>query len=99
MMRRMSSVFAGAYFRLGSHRRRRVEPRELNPAAAVRGPHQGDVGTDVVEPDDAVHPTPLDRRLAFQIHAEFGEERFASLDVFDNDENVVHPLNRHITGA
>src|SRR5438034_3890879 len=86
-------------FRLGSDRRRRVELRQLKPAVAVRGPHHGDVGTDVVEPDDAVHPTPLDRRLAFQLHTEFGEERFGSLEVVDNDENVVHPLNRHIPGA
>src|SRR5437588_104881 len=86
-------------FRLGSERRRRVELRQLKPAVAVRGPHQGDVGTDVLEPDDAVHPTPLDRRLAFQLHTEFGEERFGSLEVFDNDENVVHPLKRHIPRA
>jgi hypothetical protein len=66
---------------------------------AVRGPHDCDVGTDVVEPDDAVHPTPLVRRVALQLHAEFGEERFGSFEVVDNDENVVHPLNRHIPGA
>src|SRR5438067_11120631 len=78
-------------FRLGPDRRRRVELRQLNPAVAVRGAHHGDVGTDVVEPDDAVHPTPLDRRLAFQLHTEFGEERFGSLEVVDNDENVVQP--------
>src|SRR4051794_1097889 len=55
----------GRAFRLGSNRRRRVELRQLNPAVAVRGPHHRDVGTDVVEPDDAVHPTSLDRGLAF----------------------------------
>src|SRR2546421_9651774 len=26
-----------------------------------------------------------------QLHTEFGEERFGSLEVVDNDENVVHP--------
>src|SRR3982751_5039247 len=83
-------------FRLGSDRRRRVELRQLNPAVAVWGPHHGDVGTDVFEPDGAVHPRPLDLRFAFQLHTEFGEERFGSLEVVDNDENVVHPLNRHI---
>jgi hypothetical protein len=62
---------------------------------AVRGPHHGDVGTDVVEPDDLIHPRPLVRRLAFQLHTEFGEERFGGLEVLDNDENVVHPLKRH----
>src|SRR5687767_4156931 len=58
-------------FRLGSDRRRRVELRQLNPAVAVRGPHHGDVGADVVEPDDAARPRPFDLRLAFQLHAEF----------------------------
>src|SRR3954469_12108162 len=83
-------------FRLGSDRRRRVELRQLDPAVAVRRPHHGDVGTDAVEPDGAVHPRPLVRRLAFQVHTELGEERLGSLEVVDDDENVVHPLKRHI---
>src|SRR3954470_14700008 len=37
-------------FRLGSHGRRRMELRELNPAVAVRGPHHGELGTDAGEP-------------------------------------------------
>src|SRR4051812_49851307 len=41
-------------FRLGSDRGRGVEPRQLNAAVAVRRPHHGDVGTDVLEPDGAV---------------------------------------------
>src|SRR3954451_5354681 len=45
-------------FRPGSDRRRRVEPRQLAPAVAVRGPHHGDVGTDAIEPDGAVHRRP-----------------------------------------
>src|SRR3954452_1811728 len=67
-------------FRLGSDRRRSVELRQLNTAVAIRGPHHGDVGTDAVEPDGAVDPRPLDLRLAFELHAEFGEERFGSLE-------------------
>src|SRR5215217_7660484 len=39
---------------LGSDRRRRVELRQLNPAVAVRGPHHGEVGTNVVEPFEVV---------------------------------------------
>src|SRR5436190_19299730 len=54
-------------FRLDSDRRRRVELRQLDPAVAVRGPHHREVGTDAVEPDDAVHPRPRVRRLAFQL--------------------------------
>src|SRR3712207_6479446 len=84
-------------FRLGSDRRRGVELRQLYPAVAVRGPHHGDVGTHAVEPDGAVHRRTLDLRLAFQLHPEFGEERLGSLEVVDNDENVVHSLNRHVS--
>jgi hypothetical protein len=32
-------------------------------------------------------------------HTELGEERFGGLEVVDDDENVVHPLKRHIPGA
>jgi hypothetical protein len=63
---------------------------------AVRGPHHGDVGTDVGEPDGLVHPRPLDGRLPFQLHTELDEERFCSLEVLDNDEHVVHPLNHGV---
>ena len=94
-MRRMPSVFAGALsgsaLTAGG-----VELRQLKPAVAVRGPHHGDVGTDVVEPHGPVHPRPLDRRLAFQLHTELGEERLGRLEVLDNDEHVVHSLQRHI---
>src|SRR5215213_9580240 len=92
MMRRMSSVFAGALS--GSAL---TAGGVWNFASSIRPwpPHHGDVGTDVVEPDDLVDPRPLVGRLAFQLHAQFGEERFGRLEVVDNDENVVHPLNRH----
>ena len=98
-MRRMPSVFAGAFFRLSADRRRPVELRQLNPAVAVRGPHHCDVDSDAVEPDDAVHPTSLDRRLALQLHTKFDEERDSSLEVVDNDADVVHPPNRHVPRA
>ena len=50
---------------------------------------------DAVEPDDAVHPTSLDRRLALQLQTKFDEERDRSVEVVDDDDDVVHPLNRH----
>jgi hypothetical protein len=73
-----------------------MELRQLNPADAVRGPHHGDIGAHTLEPDRAVHPRPLVRRLALQLHTELGKERLGSLEVIDNDEHVVHPLKRHI---
>ncbi len=63
---------------------------------AVRGPHHGDVVSDTVEPDDAVHPLSLDCRLALQLQTKFDEERDSSLEVVDNDADVVQPLDRHI---
>jgi hypothetical protein len=35
-------------------------------------------------------------RLALQLQTEFNEERGCSLKVFDNDADVVHPLDRHV---
>jgi len=83
--------------RLSAGRRRRVELRQLESAVAVRGPHHCDVDSDVVEPDDAVHPTSLDWRLALQLHTKFEKERDSSLEVVDNDADVVHPLDRHVS--
>jgi hypothetical protein len=71
----MPSAFAGA-------------PSGSALTVAVRGPHHGEVGTDAVEPDDAVHPRPLVRRLAFQLHAELREERLGSLEIVDHDETL-----------
>ena len=81
--------------RIGADRRRRVELRQLDPAVAVRGLHHCDVDSDVVEPDDAVHPLTLDGRLVLQFHAKFDKERNCSLEVIHHDADVVHPLNRH----
>jgi hypothetical protein len=63
---------------------------------AVRGPQHRDVGTDVVEPDDLARPRPLDLRLPLQLHTELDEERLGPLEILDDDENVVHPLKRHV---
>src|SRR5438093_12220379 len=74
----------------------RVERVELDATVAVRGPHQREGGANVLEPDQAVDRRSLDLRLAFELEAEFDEERLGRLEVVDNDENVVHPLNRHV---
>jgi hypothetical protein len=84
-------------FRLSGDRGRCVELHQLKPAVAVRSPQHGDVDSDVGEPDDTVHPRSLDRPLALQLHTKFDKERNSSLKVVENDGDVVHPLNRHIT--
>jgi hypothetical protein len=73
-----------------------VELVQLNPPVAVRGPHRCDVASDAVEPDEAVNRRSLDRRLAFQFQAKRDEERDRSLEVVDNDQNVVHSQHAHL---
>jgi hypothetical protein len=91
----MPSVFAGAFS--GSAR---IAVGVWNFVSSSRpwwpGSASCDVDSDVVEPDDTVHPTSLDRRLALQLHTKFDKERNSSLKVVDNDAHVVHPLNRHV---
>jgi hypothetical protein len=80
--------------RLGGGGRRVPERRQLKPAVAVRGLHEGDVHPDVVEPDDPVQPTSLDRcHLTHPFHTEFDEERDGSFEVVDDDADMVHPLD------
>src|SRR5690349_4630971 len=71
-------------------RRWPLELRQLKSTVAVRSSHHGDVTSDTVERDDAVHPSPLDGRFALQLKTEFGKERDSGLEVVDNDANVVH---------
>src|SRR5947208_16266852 len=73
-----------------SDRFRRVELVQLDPSVAVRSAHQRKGRTDVLKANETIYGGALDSRLAFQLHTEFGEERFGCLEVVDNDENVVH---------
>src|SRR5713101_6920587 len=52
---------------------------------------------DAVESDGAVRPKAFDLPLAFQLHAELGEERDSRVQVVDDDCDVVHPLNGHVS--
>src|SRR5438309_1147452 len=83
--------------RLGADRRGGVVPGQLQLAVAVRGPHHRDVAPDAVESDGAVRPKAFDLPLAFKLHAELGEERDSRVQVVDDDGDVVHPLNGHVS--
>ncbi len=89
----MPGVFTGALGAvLGGHRR--VERRQLDPAVAVRGPHEGEVRADAVQPDELVHPLTLDRCLALQFQAQFDEERDSSREILDHNADVIHPVDQ-----
>src|ERR1700687_1499391 len=83
--------------RLGAGRRRGVVLAQLQLAVAVRGPHHRDVAPDAVESDGAVRPKAFDLPRAFQLHAELGEERDSRVQVVDDDSDVFHPLNGHVS--
>src|SRR5262249_40383332 len=59
------------------------------------GPHRRDLASNVLEPNDKVHPTSLDWHLAFQLHTKLDKKRLRSLKVVNHDENVVHPPKCH----
>jgi hypothetical protein len=44
----------------------------------------------------AVHPGAFDRHLAFERHAEDGEEGNGGWEVVDDDADMVHSLDRHV---
>ena len=95
MTRCRPSVLGGG-FRPGAVRRRGVVPGQFQLAVAVRGPQQPDLAPDAVESDGAVRKEAFDLSLAFQLHAELGEECDGGVQVVDDDGDVVHPLNGHV---
>ncbi len=56
----------------------------------------GDLRSDALEPDDAVHPIALDRRLALQLESELNEERHRVREVVNDYAHVVHAPDRHV---
>jgi len=71
--------------------------RQLKPPVPIWGAHHNDVNLDTFEPVDAVHPRALDRRLAFERHAERGEKSDSGCKVIDDDANVVQSIDRHVS--
>ena len=78
-MRRMPSVFPGAFSGSALTAVGVWNFVSSSPPWPSGGPHHRDVDSDAVEPDDTVHPTSLDQRLALQLHTKFDKERNSSL--------------------
>ena len=73
-----------------------AELRQLDPPVAVRGPHHSDLDLDAFEPVEAVYPRALDRHLAFNCHAEGGEESDGGWEVVNDNADMIHSLDRHV---
>ncbi len=69
--------------------------RQLKPVVPIWGPHHHYVDLDIFESVDAVDPRAIDRRLAFERHAERGEKSDGGCKVVNDDADVVHSLDRH----
>jgi hypothetical protein len=70
---------------------------QLKPPVPIWGPHHHDVDLDTFDPVDAVYPRALDRTLAFDRHAERGEESDSGCKVVDDDADVVQSLDCHVS--
>jgi hypothetical protein len=77
-------------FRLDGHCRWCVILRKFEPAVAVRGPHHCDLGPHAGEAHDVVHPISLDLHPALQHQTKFGKELYRSIEVMNDDGDVVH---------
>jgi hypothetical protein len=89
----------GRVLGVGGTRLRVVVLRQLQLAIAVRSPQHGDVAADAVEADSVVGKRTLDLHLALQLHAKFSEERYSSREIVDNNADVVHPFESHMSGV
>jgi hypothetical protein len=50
----------------------------------------------IAQPSVASSPFSSDRGHSFELEAEFAKELNRSFEVFDDDSDVVHPLERHV---
>src|SRR5881275_1662826 len=70
--------------------------QDLPDKDIISSPHHREGGPDILEPDQAPDRRPFDCGLALELEAQFDEERLDGFEIVDNDEDVVHPLKRHI---
>src|SRR5213082_692321 len=73
----------------------RVELVQLD-TLPIGSPHHREGSPDILEPDQVSDQRPFDCRLALELEAQFDEERLGGFEIVDNDEDVVHPFDRHI---
>lgn len=74
----------------------RMELVQLDTTVTIRRPQHRKGGPDILEPDETADQRPLDSLLAFKLEAQLEEERLDGFEIVDNDEDVVHPLDRHV---
>jgi hypothetical protein len=69
---------------------------QLEVSVPVWSLQDGDLRPDALEPDNAVHPLALDRRLARSSSPSVAKNATASATFLDDYADVFHPLDRHV---
>ncbi|BCM20037.1 hypothetical protein MJ8_38210 [Mesorhizobium sp. J8] len=64
---------------------------------AVRRPHHGDLDMLITQSGDASGPFSFDRGTPFELEAEFAKEIDRRVEVLNDDADVVHPFERHLS--
>lgn len=75
--------------------RRREKAGEFEAAVAVRCAHYGNLDTLIGKSSDASCPLAFDHGPPFELEAELAKEINRRAEVFDDDSDVIHPLERH----
>jgi hypothetical protein len=73
------------------------EAGQLESAVAVRRPHHGNLDMLIAEAGDTPGPFPFDRGAPFELKAELAKEINRRIEVFNDDSDVVHPFESHLS--
>src|SRR5262249_44126255 len=79
---------------IGDHRWRE-ESRQFEPAVTVWRTQHGDLDAHAAQSGDAIRPVSFDWGAPLELETKFGEELNGVIDVFNDDADVVHTLDRH----
>jgi hypothetical protein len=73
------------------------EAGELEAAVAVRRAHHGNFDMLIAQTGDTSTPFAFDRGPAFKLEAKLDQELNRGVEVLDDDSDIVHPLERHVS--
>jgi hypothetical protein len=77
--------------------RGREKTGELEPAMAVRRAHHGNLHALIAQSSHSSGPFSFDRRVSFEIEADLAKEIDRRREVIDDDSDVVHPFECHVS--
>src|SRR5262249_34568245 len=73
------------------------EARQFEPAVPVWRAHHGDLNALIAEPGDTPGPLAFDHGAPFEFEARLAKAINRAAEVLDDDADIVHPLERHVS--